>query len=91
MTIDIAKIYEANILGKYDETNRQKFETDFSPKEREMWNFTLYLLKDAFPKTIYNEAEDTQFLKGYLDLYLFGVSDSFTLSEWFAFLSSRQP
>jgi len=91
MKINIREIYKDNILYKYDETNREAFKKDFSPKEQEMWGFTLDLIKDGYPKQIYDSTTDNEYLNGYLELYL--CEDdvvTFTISEWFNYLKSKE-
>lgn len=91
MKINIIDIYKKNIEEVYNDLNKEKYQKDFTAKEREMWQFTLELGKDNFPKQTYDSILDRKYLSEYLDLYLSNSQTiQFSIDEWFKFLSSKK-
>lgn len=89
MKIDVGKKYEDNIVKRF---NHKSFESsnELSDKEKVMWTFTLWLLKDNWPKEVFDTEEDWSYLSDYLSLFLtMDWNATFTLDEWADYLSSK--
>lgn len=89
MKINVADIYENNIIKKFG--NKSFRSTgEFSPKEELMWSFTLRLLKDTYPKKVFDTETDRAFLSAHLSLFF--LEDHgliFTLEDWENYLLSK--
>ncbi len=89
MKINVAEKYENNIMKKFG--NKSFRSTgEFSPKEELMWTFTLWLLKDKWPKRVFDTEEDHAFLTNYLAIFMsedWGLT--FTLGDWENYLLSK--
>lgn len=90
MKINISKIYTKIVLNNYNYKNKEEFEKDFTSKQKNMWSFTLGLLKDNYPQKIYDDVCDNEYLSGYLNIHLANNSTPFTLQEWFEYLKSME-
>ncbi len=89
MKINIAEKYENNIVKKFHH-NSFKSSTELSDKEKVMWTFTLWLLKDNWPKVVFDTKADRFYLSSYLSTFLtMDWSTKFTLDEWANYLSSK--
>ena len=89
MKINVGEKYESNIIKKFG-NNSFESSSEFSEKEKLMWTFTLWLLKDRWPKKVFDTEEDCVFLTNYLAVFMtedWGAS--FTLEEWENYLSSK--
>lgn len=89
MKINVADKYYNNISKKY-RTESFKSSSKLSDKEKLMWTFTLWLIKDYYPKEIWDTVEDGEFLARHLAHFLVGDwGETFTLKEWDDYLSSK--
>lgn len=89
MKINVAEKYENNIMKKFGSKSFRST-GEFSPKEELMWSFTLWLLKDKWPKRIFDTEEDRAFLTNYLAVFMsddWGLA--FTLEDWEKYLLSK--
>ncbi len=68
MKIDVGEKYENNIVKKY---HHKSFESsnELSDKEKVMWTFTLWLLKDNWPKEVFDAEKDRPYLSDYLSTF----------------------
>jgi len=89
MKINIVKIYENNIAMKFNASNRSIYEKTYTPKQREMWEFTLELIKDNYPVEEYDSEINCPYLNKYHDTYMLGNVVKFSLNDWFVFLASN--
>ncbi len=89
MKIDVDKKYEDNIVKRF---NHKSFESsnELSDKEKVMWTFTLWLLKDNWPNVVFDTKTDRLYLSRHLSRFLkIGWNATFTLDEWIDYLSSK--
>ncbi len=89
MKIDIAEKYRNNITKEF---GNESFESSksLSEKEKAMWIMTLWLLKDNYPQETFDTEQEKEYLKGYLDIFVKGMSKvQFTFEEWVDFLASK--
>ncbi len=89
MKINVAEKYENNIMKKF---GNKSFESssELSEKEKLMWTFTLWLLKDTYPKRVFDTESDRAFLSTHLSLFFledYGLT--FTLEDWENYLLSK--
>jgi len=92
MKINIDKKYVTNILSKYDYKNKEAYEKAYTKKERDMWFFTLMMLKKDLDQVEYDSdnPKDVKWLNDNLALVLdFDEIDNFTLEEWFNYMASQ--
>lgn len=93
MKINISEIYKKNILDKYDCDNEDEYDAKYTTKQQDMWEMTLQLLKDNYPKEIYddNNPSDMEYLKDYHAICMTDEDFThFTLSEWFSYMKSQE-
>ena len=93
MKINILEIYKKNMSDKYDADNRAEYDTKYTPKQQSMWEMTIELLKDNYPKEVYDEdnASDMNYLKRYHNVCTLDPDFTyFTLSEWFSYMKSQE-
>ncbi len=89
MKINVAEKYLANITNKHFLESIDSI-SEFTEKEKLMWTFTLWLLKDNYPKEIYDTEEDALYLSGYYKVFMkAGWAETFSLEEWESYLLSR--
>ena len=87
MIINVKNIYIENIDNKYDLSNIDSFEKDYSEKEQSMWGFSLQLLKHDIEKETYDTEKDREWLEMFLKLYMKMDVYYFTLKEWIDYMS----
>ncbi len=89
MKIDVGEKYENNIVKKFHHHSFMS-SNELSDKEKVMWTFTLWLLKDNWPKEVFDTEEDRPYLSRYLSRFLkISWNATFTLDEWIDYLSSK--
>ncbi len=72
---------------------REEYDAKYTIKQQDMWEMTLQLLKDNYPKEIYYEDDkfDMNYLRNY---HVLRMQDEdftyFTLSEWFSYMKSQE-
>ena len=89
MKINVAEKYENNIMKKFGSKSFES-SSELSEKEKLMWTFTLWLLKDTYPKRVFDTEEDRAFLTNYLAVFMsddWGIT--FTLEDWENYLLSK--
>ena len=93
MNINIREIYMKNVGTKYDCDNRDEYEAKYTPTQRSMWLMTAQILKDNYPKEIYDNdnPSDMEYLREYHQLCMLDDDFThFTLSDWFYYMWSQQ-
>ncbi len=89
MKINVGEKYAANVSKKHFLESIESI-SEFSEKEKLMWTFTLWLLKDNYPKEIFDTVEDNDYLSRHLSIFLrAGWDETFTLKEWEDYLLSK--
>ncbi len=81
MKINVGEKYESNIIKKFGNSSFES-SAELSEKKKPMWTFTLWLLKDKWPKKIFDTDEDGASLTNYLAVFMAnGRGVTFTLEE----------
>ena len=89
MIINLAEKYDNNITKQY---GHRSFASSnlLTAQEKAMWRLVLWILKDNYPKTVFDTEADAKYLNEYMKLFFAATKDDpFTLEEWSRFLVSR--
>ncbi len=89
MKINLNEKYQNNLENKYKDFTFDCL-ADMPKKEVDMWQFTYYILKDNYPKVVFDTVSQRDYLEGCLEIYLCmkGITP-FTYEEWVAYMASK--
>ncbi len=89
MKINLANKFDNNITRKYGRSH--VFDSsDLTSKEKSMWRLALWLLKDNYPKEVFDRDKDSKFIAECMDIF-FSVNggERFTFDEWWDYIASK--
>ncbi|MCR4874191.1 MAG: hypothetical protein K5923_00440 [Clostridia bacterium] len=89
MNINIKEKLENKIINKYTTFEDQNYLSAYNPKQRSMWHFAFVLVRSDPDKAVYDLNKDKDELNQQLDIFTSIAEETFSLEEWFNYLSKQ--